>query len=64
MQVHHFFPGPHRTWDDRPVCEACGSTEADKVHEVPLPDVPEEARLIDARKIGERRHDAVAAPVE
>jgi hypothetical protein len=53
MQVHHFFAGPHRTWDDRPVCEACGSTEAEKVHEVPLPDVPEEARLIDARKIGE-----------
>jgi hypothetical protein len=53
MQVHHFYAGPHRTWDDRPLCEACGSTEADKVHEVPLPDVPEEAREIDARRLGE-----------
>jgi hypothetical protein len=57
MQVHHFYAGPHRTWDDRPVCEACGSTEADKVHEVPLPDVPDEAREIDARKLGETDGD-------
>jgi hypothetical protein len=54
MQTHAFYRGDHETWDGRPVCEACGSVEADRVHEVPLPDVPEEARLVDARKLGEQ----------
>jgi hypothetical protein len=51
MRVHVFYPGPHTTWDDRRVCEECGEVESSKVHEVPVQ--PDEARLIDARRIGE-----------
>jgi hypothetical protein len=50
-RVHVFYPGEHRTWDDRRVCEECGDVESAKVHEVPLQ--PDEAREIDARKLGE-----------
>jgi hypothetical protein len=51
VRVHHFYAGPHRTHDDRPICEACGAVETARVHRVPA--VPEDARAIDERKLGE-----------
>lgn len=51
MQTHHFYPGPHTTHDGRPLCEACGDVKTAKVHRVPV--VSDEARKVDARRIGE-----------
>lgn len=51
MQVHHFYPGDHSTHDGRRLCEACGDVESRPVHEVPV--ATEEARLVDARRLGE-----------
>jgi hypothetical protein len=51
MQVHVFYPGDHETHDGRRLCEACGDVESRPVHEVPV--ATEEARLVDARRLGE-----------
>ena len=51
MQTHVFFPGPHTTHDGRRLCEGCGDVEGAKVHRVPT--VSDEARQVDARKLGE-----------
>lgn len=51
MQSHHFFAGPHRTHDGRPICESCGGIESAKVHRVAT--VSEEVREVEARRIGE-----------
>lgn len=51
MQAHHFHAGPHVTHDGRRICEGCGDVEAARVHRVPT--VSDEARAVDARKLGE-----------
>ena len=51
MQRHPFYAGPHITHDGQPICEGCGGIRRDKVHAVP--EVSAEARVIDARKVGE-----------
>jgi hypothetical protein len=52
VQRHAFHPGDHKTWRGEPLCESCGSVEADKIHEVPV--LGHEARVLDARRIGEQ----------
>lgn len=51
MQRHHFFAGPHRTHDGRPICESCGGVASAKVHDVPP--VPADAVELEQRKLGE-----------
>jgi hypothetical protein len=53
MRTHVFVAGTHQTWSGSRICDRpdCGQPEWHKVHE--LPAVAEEARLIDARRIGE-----------
>ena len=51
MQAHVFFAGDHRTHRGERICESCGDIERAKVHQ--LPEVSEDARELDARRIGE-----------
>lgn len=51
MRTHPFYAGDHFTHDGRRICEFCGDVERAKVHE--MPETPEEARLVDARMLGE-----------
>lgn len=49
--THAFLGGAYKDWDDEPLCEVCGHRKGWRVHSVV---VPEEAREIDERRIGER----------
>lgn len=51
MRTHVFVPGPHTTWTGSRICESCGQPEWVKAHV--LPEVEDEARLIDSRRLGE-----------
>lgn len=48
---HHFVPSGRRSYGTR-ICATCDGLETDSVHRVP--DVSDEAKEVDQRKVGER----------